>query len=311
MAGHGCIDACALLSRKLSRVQQVSCPVCLRPPPPLISMPPPLLRLSLVPSSSAASAASAAAAAAAAAAALLLRAAYQPRHLAHAAVLQLSLPHPLDVLRRGEAPRVEANVADHALEMGRRLLPRNRTRLGHHLDARASAGRKAGIAEGGRVEGQLRAEGAGREREVRHGSPAAGRRDDEKGGPCGGRETGDRIGERLTIIVCAAEELGAELNGKKSIGRTGPFHTQGGGLGGWSARCQGQSVFPTKYIAPSAAAFAPTHSSTPFSALRGGPRQEPSAACRTQTGPRRSRRSHRLSLARPPPSRATDHREKA
>ena len=307
MAGHGCIDACALLSRKLSRVQQVSCPVCLRPPPPLISMPPPLLRLSLVPSSSAASAASAAAAAAAAAAALLLRAAYQPRHLAHAAVLQLSLPHPLDVLRRGEAPRVEANVADHALEMGRRLLPRNRTRLGHHLDARASAGRKAGIAEGGRVEGQLRAEGAGREREVRHGSPAAGRRDDEKGGPCGGRETGDRIGERLTIIVCAAEELGAELNGKKA----GPFHTQGGERVSWSAaRCQGQSVF-----LPSTSRRRPrlcdSHSSTPFSALRGGPRQEPSAACRTQTGPRRSRRSHRLSLARPPPSRATDHREKA
>ena len=87
-------------------------------------------------------------------------AAYQPRQLAHASVLQLRLPHPLDVLRRREAPRVEALVADHALEMGRRLLPGQSARLGHHLDARAGAGRQAGIPKGGRVEGQLRAEEA-------------------------------------------------------------------------------------------------------------------------------------------------------
>ena len=200
--------------------------------------------------------------------ALLLRAAYQPRHLAHAAVLQLSLPHPLDVLRRGEAPRVEANVADHALEMGRRLLPRNRTRLGHHLDARASAGREAGIAEGGRVEGQLRAEGAGREREVRHGSPAAGRRDDEKGGPCGGRETGDRIGERLTIIVVRPRSWGERAeSARRASGEAGPFHTRGGGSGARSARCQGQSVFLPSTSRPSAR-LCDSHTQQPSLSLR-------------------------------------------
>ena len=62
---------------------------------------------------------------------------HRPRKHAHAAVLQLGLAHPLDVVGRGEAERVKVDIAHHALEVlrggGRRARARSgsaRERLG-------------------------------------------------------------------------------------------------------------------------------------------------------------------------------------
>ena len=69
-------------------------------------------------------------------------------------MLELCLAHPLNVLRRREAHRIEANVANHTLKVRRRLLPRDGPGLGHHLDALRDALRHASEAEGGSVHGE-------------------------------------------------------------------------------------------------------------------------------------------------------------
>eukprot|EP00312_Isochrysidales_sp_CCMP1244_P004788 CAMPEP_0196668836 /NCGR_PEP_ID=MMETSP1090-20130531/199_1 /TAXON_ID=37098 /ORGANISM="Isochrysis sp, Strain CCMP1244" /LENGTH=466 /DNA_ID=CAMNT_0042006295 /DNA_START=45 /DNA_END=1447 /DNA_ORIENTATION=- len=83
----------------------------------------------------------------------------RPRKHAHAAVLQLGLAHPLDVVGRGEAERVKVDIAHHALEVLRRLHHGHRLAL-HHLrcgDARRGdrrARREAAQRERGQGEGE-------------------------------------------------------------------------------------------------------------------------------------------------------------
>lgn len=55
-----------------------------------------------------------------------LAAAHRPRQLSHAAVLQLRLAHPLDVLRRRQGERIEVYIPDHALKMLCGTMPEKR-----------------------------------------------------------------------------------------------------------------------------------------------------------------------------------------